>query len=124
MNVVDSSAWLEHFAEGSNVGHFAKVIEHPEALLVPSVTLLDVFKRAALQRDEQLAFRYVAAMRQGAVVDLHAALALRAADLGVRHKLPLASSIIYAAARAADAWVWTQDADFAGLPGAKVWRNA
>ncbi|TAN04526.1 MAG: type II toxin-antitoxin system VapC family toxin [Rhodanobacteraceae bacterium] len=124
MNVVDSSAWLEYFAGGPNADRFAKVIENPGELLVPSITLLEVFKRVSQQRDESLALQYVAAMRQSATVDLDATLALRAAQLGMRHKLPLADSIIYATAQAADAWVWTQDADFEGLPGVKFWRKS
>ena len=123
MNVVDSSAWLEYFAEGPNAKYFAGVIEEPDELLVPSITLLEVFKRVTLQRDESLALQYVAAMRQSAVVNLDTSLALRAAALGVRYKLPMADSIIYATARAANASVWTQDADFEGLPGVKFRRK-
>ncbi|MFM8355006.1 MAG: type II toxin-antitoxin system VapC family toxin [Gammaproteobacteria bacterium] len=115
MNVVDSSAWLEYFAEGANADCFAKVIETPEELLVPTITLLEVFKRIAQQRDESTALQYVAVMQQSKVIELDAALALRAAALGIRHKLPLADSIVYASAQAANATVWTQDADFEGL---------
>lgn len=124
MNVVDSSAWLEYFADGPNAKHFAKVIEHPDELLVPSITLLEVFKRISQQRDESTAFQYVAVMRQSAVAELDATLALRAAALGMRYKLPLADSIVYATAQAVDATVWTQDADFEGLKGVKFWRKA
>lgn len=123
MNVVDSSAWLEYFADAPNAEHFAKVIEEPEQLLVPSITLLEVFKRISQQRDESTALQYVAVMRQSAVVELDADLALHAGVLGLRHKLPLADSIIYATAQVADAWVWTQDADFEGLPGVKFWHK-
>ena len=115
MNVVDSSAWLEYFADGPNAKHFAKIIESPEELLVPSITLLEVFKRIAQQRDESAALQYVAVMQQSKVVDMGSALALRAAALGIRHKLPLADSIIYATAQQANAVVWTQDAVFDGL---------
>ncbi|TAL92286.1 MAG: type II toxin-antitoxin system VapC family toxin [Rhodanobacter sp.] len=123
MNVVDSSAWLEYFADGANAKHFARVIEKPDELLVPSITLLEVFKRISQQRDESTALQYVAVMRQSTIAELDAALALRAAVLGLRHKLPLADSIIYATAQAADALVWTQDADFEGLAGVKFWRK-
>ncbi len=119
MNVVDSSAWLEYFADGENAKHFARVIEQPEALLVPSITLLEVFKRIAQQRDESTALQYIAVMQQSTVIAMDAALALRAAALGIRHKLPLADSIIYATAQAAGAVVWTQDADFDGLAGVR-----
>ncbi|MGB9430539.1 MAG: type II toxin-antitoxin system VapC family toxin [Gammaproteobacteria bacterium] len=123
MNVVDSSAWLEYFADGPNAKHFVGAIEKPEELLVPSITLLEVFKRISQQRDESAALQYVAVMRQSPVVDLDASLALRAAALGLRHKLPLADSIVYATAQAASALVWTQDADFESLTGVKFWRK-
>lgn len=124
MNVVDSSAWLEYFADGPNSKHFAKAIEHPDDLLVPSIILLEVFKRISQQRDESSALQYVAVMQQSTVVALDAALALRAAALGLRHKLPLADSVIYATAQQAGAQVWTQDADFEGLPGVHFWAKA
>jgi toxin FitB len=124
VNVVDSSAWLEYFADGANADHFADVIEKPAELLVPVITLLEVFKRISQQRDETTALQYVAIMQQSKVVDLDAALAIRAAALGIRHKLPLADSIIYATAQAANAKVWTQDADFAGLPDVHYFAKA
>lgn len=124
MNVVDSSAWLEYFADGPNAKHFAKAIEHPDDLLVPSIILLEVFKRISQQRDESSALQYVAVMQQSTIIALDAALALRAAALGLRHKLPLADSVIYATAQQAGAQVWTQDADFEGLPGVLFWAKA
>ena len=117
MNVVDSSAWLEYFADGPNADFFAKAIEKPDQMLVPSITLLEVFKRVMQQRDESAALQCVAVMQQGRIVDLDAAVALRAAALCIRHKLPLADSVVYATAQIGDAVVWTQDSDFEGLPG-------
>lgn len=122
--VVDSSAWLEYFAVGSNAGHFAAVIEATAELLVPSITLLEVFKRISQQHDASVALRYIAVMQQAKVVELDAAIAIRAAALGIRHKLPLADSIIYATAQAAGAVVWTQDADFVGLADVRYFPKA
>lgn len=123
-NVVDSSAWLEYFADGPNAQHFAAAIEATDSLVVPSITLLEVFKRISQQRDESVALGYVALMQQSTVVELDAALALRAAALGLRHKLPLADSIVYATAQATGATVWTQDADFEGLADVKFFAKA
>lgn len=123
MNVIDSSAWLEYFADGPNAGQFAPAIESPETLLIPAITLLEVYKRIAQQRDESVALQCIAVMQQSIVVELDAALALRAARLGLRHRLPLADSIIYATAQAAEAIVWTQDADFDGLPGTRYFSR-
>ena len=123
MNVVDSSAWLAYFADEPNAQHFASAIESPDSLIVPSITLLEVFKKVAQQRGEGPALQYVAVMQQGRVVDLGAGLALLAATLGARHKLPLADSIIYATAQQGNALVWTQDADFEGLPDVKYFAK-
>ena len=105
MNVVDSSAWLEYFADGPNAGFFAPAIEATDELVVPSICLLEVFKRVCQQRGEGPALQAVAVMHQGRVVDLDSALSLIAARI--------------ATARNADATLWTQDADFEGLPGVK-----
>jgi len=56
-------------------------------------------------------------MQQGVVVDLDARLAMSAARISHVSKLPMADSVILATARSHGAMVWTQDADFKGLPG-------
>lgn len=117
MNVVDSSAWLEYFADGPNASFFATPIERPDELVVPSLTIYEVFKRVLQQRDESDALRAVAVMQQGAVVDLDARLAVSAARLSIDAKLPMADSIVLATARQYGARMWTQDVDFDGLPG-------
>jgi predicted nucleic acid-binding protein len=115
MNVVDSSAWLEYFADGPNAGDFAEAIQDADNLVVPSITLFEVFKRIRVQRDSEIALRAVSQMRRGTVVDLDADLAIAAADLSADLRMALADSVILATAQAHDATVWTQDADFEGL---------
>jgi predicted nucleic acid-binding protein len=124
MNVVDSSAWLSYFAGDSNAGVFAKPIEALDKLLVPSITITEVFKSVLRQRNEESALEVVAHMEQGTVIALDGELALNAAVFGVELKLPLADSIIYATARKYDAVVWTQDADFKGLESVKFYPKA
>ena len=119
MNVVDSSGWLEYFANGPNADFFAPAIEDMGRLIVPSVSILEVFKRVLQQRGESDALQAVAVMQQGQVVDLDTTLALRAGKVGVALKLPLADSIILATAQVYGAVLWTQDADFDGLPDVK-----
>lgn len=123
MNLVDSCGWLEYFAGGPNAGFFAPAIEDVEHLVVPSICVLEVFKRVLQQRDENDAIRAAAMMRQGALVDLDATIAMDAARLGVQHGLPLADSVILATAQARSATIWTQDADFEGLPGVNYIRK-
>lgn len=119
MNVVDSSAWLEYFANGPNAAFFSKPIEEPDELIVPSLTIYEVFKRVLQQRDEGSALRAVAVMQQGTVVDLDARLALSAARVSLDTKLPMADSVVLATARLHGATLWTQDADFEKLPGVR-----
>ena len=119
MNVVDSSAWLSYFAGDKNAGEFARPIEKTGKLLVPSITLTEVFKCIMRQRDENAALQAIAHMEQGRVVSLDNTLAIAAAVFGLRYKLPLADSIIYATADRFNAVVWTQDTDFETLPDVK-----
>ena len=124
MNVIDSSAWLEYFGDGPYAGEFADAISETERLVVPSITLFEVFKRIRLQRDLDSALYAVAQMQRGRVVDLDTNLAIAAAELGAETGLPMADSIILATARAADATLWTQDADFEGMTAVEYRRAA
>ena len=119
MNLVDSSGWLEYFADGKNAGFFAPAIENTKLLMVASINCYEVFKRIAQQRDENAAMQAVAVMQQGTVVDLSADLAVVAAKIALDLKLALADSVILATARLSRAMVWTQDADFAAIDGVK-----
>jgi predicted nucleic acid-binding protein len=124
MNVVDSSAWLSYFAGDGNARIFAKPIEALDKLLVPSITITEVFKSVLRQRNEDAALEVVAHMEQGTVIALDGELAINAAVFGVELKLPLADSIIYATGRKYDAVVWTQDVGFNGLESVKFYPKA
>ena len=119
MNVVDSSAWLEYFSDGPNAGFFAPPIEKTGDLLVPVITVYEVYKRICQQRDETAALHAVAAMRLGQPIALDEGLALTAARYSIQHKLPMADALIYATARTHDALLWTQDRDLDGLAGVR-----
>lgn len=119
LNVVDSSGWLEYLADAANAEFFAGPIEDTERLIVPTLSILEVFKRVLRERGESDALHAAAQMRAVRVVDLDSALAIRAAKLGIDHRLPLADSVILATARAYDAVLWTQDADFQFIPGVR-----
>ncbi|OHD71908.1 MAG: twitching motility protein PilT [Spirochaetes bacterium RBG_16_67_19] len=119
MNVVDSSGWLEYFAGGQNSAFFAPAIENASELLVPTLSLYEVFKRVAQQRPESDAFQAIAAMQQGRVVDLDAKIALEAARVSLAYQLPMADSVMLATAMEYEASLWTQDAHFEGIVGVK-----
>ena len=119
MNIVDSSGWLEYLADGPNAGFFAGSILATADLLVPTVSLYEVFKRVLQQRGEDDALQAVALMQQATIVELSASLALSAARISLHDKIPMADSIMLATARAYQATLWSQDADFKNMPGVK-----
>ncbi len=120
MKVVDSSGWMEYFAEGPNVDFFAAAIEEGAGeLVVPTLSLYEVFKRVLQQRGEGQALQAVAVMMEGQVVELTAEIALGAARLSVKRGLPMADSVMLATARVYGAELWTQDADFEGHGGVR-----
>lgn len=119
MNLVDSSGWLEYFTDGPNARYFAPPIEDTSRLIVPSICLLEVFKKILKEKGEAAALEKVAHMEEGSVIDLDSALALAAAKLGYSTGLPLADSVVLATARIHHAVLWTQDSDFATIEGVK-----
>jgi predicted nucleic acid-binding protein len=115
MNIVDSSGWLEYFAGGPNTEFFSEPIEEPSELLVPTISLYEVFKRVLQQRDESEALRAIAFMLSGEIIDLTSTIALHAAKISTELKIPMADSVMLATARESDAVLWTQDSDFEDL---------
>ena len=112
MNVVDSSGWLEYFADGNNSDFFGPVIEDTENLIVSTINIYEVFKRILQQRDENDAIQAAAVMQQAMVVDVTSAVSLLAARISYEKKLPMADSLILATAKSMNAILWTQDSDF------------
>jgi predicted nucleic acid-binding protein len=119
MNVVDSSGWLEYFADAPNANFFAPAIENPIQLIVPAIGIYEVFKRVHVERGEHDALKAIAQMLLGQVVALDSPLALRAAKISIELRLPMADSLILATARAFSATLWTQDEDFKKIEGVR-----
>ena len=116
MNVVDSSGWLEYFVNGPNADFFAPAILNVSELVVPAISIYEVFKRTLQQRGEQDALQALVFMQQGAVIDLDSTVAVEAARLSAAEQLPMADSIILATTRLFHATLWTQDVDLARFP--------
>lgn len=123
MNIVDSSGWLEYFADSAYAKYFANVIENCRNLLIPSIVVYEVYKKILSGKSEQEAVRLVAYMRLGLIVDLDLEMSLFAAKLSREHKLPMADSIILATAEIYDATIWTQDADFKKFKRVKYFKK-
>ncbi len=114
-NVVDSSGWLEYLADSKSAAFFAPAIEDTENLVVPVITIYEVFKKVLRERGENEALQVASMMQSGQVIEVDSALALDAA----RYPLPLADSLIYATALRHGATLWTQDEHFKDLPGVR-----
>jgi len=123
VNVVDSSGWIEYLSGGANAAFFRLPIEDEETLLIPALSLFEVYRHLLRHIGREDALNVVAAMRRGTVIDLDDRLALDAAELSVTTKLALADSILLATARAHGAELWTQDADFEGIEGVQLRRK-
>lgn len=119
MNVIDSSGWLEYFADGSNAGAFAPLVERAEEIIVPAIVLFEVGRRVWQQRGETAAEETMAVLRNLHVVPVSPEIAHRAVALGARHRLAMADSLIYATALHHEAVLWSQDQDFADVPGVR-----
>jgi len=119
MNLVDSSGWLEYFANDKNADFFAKPIEDTSNLIVSTINIYEVFTKVLQQKNENLAFQAIALMQQSKVIDVDSAISLHAAKQSVELNLPMADSIILATAQAYNAALWTQDSDFINLTDVK-----
>jgi predicted nucleic acid-binding protein len=117
--LVDSCGWLEYLADGPHAATYAKALEKLDEVLVPTICILEVFKKVLQERGEGTALEVAALMQRGTVVELDATIAMNAAKLGSDLGLPLADSVILATARGHHAPVWTQDAHFKGLAGVR-----
>ena len=124
LNLVASSAWLEHFAGSTGAGSFAPAVEDAPSLLVPSIVLHEVFRRILQQRSEGEALSKYVTMVQAHVVPLNDSLAINAARLSCHTGLPMADNIILATAQAYQATIWRQDRHFSGLPNVRYFQKS
>lgn len=119
MNIVDSSGWLAYFADEPNAKHFLAPLNDPSSLVVPTVTICEVFKVVLREAGETDALQAAAAMQKGTIVPFTASLAIAAAKLSIEHALPMADSLILATAQEFNAILWTQDADLKNIKHVK-----
>ena len=91
---------------------------HPD-LILPVIILTEVRKFVLRERPKEKAEAITRSLLAAEVIPITPELAVAAADLAIKHQLPLADSLIYATTLAHKATLWTQDADFKGLPHVK-----
>jgi predicted nucleic acid-binding protein len=119
MNIVDSSGWLAYFADEPNAKHFLTPLSDSASLVVPTVTIYEVFKVVLRESGENNALQAAAAMQKGIVVALTVPLTIAASKLSIEHALPMADSLILATAQEFNAILWTQDSDLKNIHNVK-----
>jgi len=115
LQVVDSSGWIEVFTNGPQADRFLEVLDDEKSLIVPAITVFEVFKWILREYSEAQAIQAIAVMQRGKIVDLDASIAIAAAQLSHAQRLPMADSIILTTARQHQARLYSMDADFKGL---------
>ena len=116
--VVDSSGWVEYMGSGPKADSFARYLEFPETLLLPSIIVFEVYKKASREFGKTLAENFLSqAFALGdRLIALDLELAIMASRRSVENHLPMADAIIYATAQLYNAQLVTSDAHFAELP--------
>ena len=123
MNIVDSSCWIEYLM-GTEIGaNVAQVIENPDELIVPTITLYEVYKKLLAEKDEEYALDVVSYMQAGTVIELNAGLSLAAAQINRKHKLPMADSVIYATSLHYSAVIFSCDKHFKDIPDVRYFAK-
>jgi predicted nucleic acid-binding protein len=110
---------LECLDAGPNTRHFETIIQKHPDILVPSVIITEIRKVVLRERGEAQAETVTRSLLGARVIAIDEDIAVSAADLAMKHKLPLADSLIYAITLAHKATLWTQNDDFKGLPHVK-----
>lgn len=123
MNLVDSSGWLEYFSGSDRAEIFAEAIEDIDNLIVPTISLYEVFKKVYKERGEDSAIKVIAHMQVAKIIELDSRISLFAAKISLEKSIPMADSIIYSTAHLHGAVLWTQDNDFRGLSGIKFFEK-
>lgn len=114
--VIDSSGWIEYFADGPLADRYAAYIEGSQRIIVPTVIVYEVYKKILRDAGQEPAIEAMAVIRKMPVVPLTEELSLLVAEVSLKHRLPMADAIVYATAQANDALVVTSDQHFMGLP--------
>jgi len=124
MNIVDSSCWLEYLMGTETGANVAQVVENPGELIVPTITLYEVYKKLLAEKNEEYALDVVSYMQTGTVIELNAGLSLSAAQISRKYKLPMADSIIYATSLRYSAVIFSCDRHFKDIPDVRYFSKA
>jgi predicted nucleic acid-binding protein len=115
MLLVDSPGWIEFFTDGPLAAEYSKYLKDFTKILTPTIVLYEVYKKIKKERTEEDALFAVSLINRTSVIPLSESIALLAADLSLKHSLPMADAIVYATALEENCKVVTSDTHFKGL---------
>lgn len=115
MFLIDSSGWIEFFTNGVLISVFSRYMKDPAKIVTPTIVLYEVYKKIKRERTEEEALTAVSIINRTQVVDLSESIALFAADLSIKHSLPMPDAIVYATALEKNCKVVTSDTHFEQL---------
>ncbi len=115
MIIIDSSGWIEYFTDGPLSAEYAKYLKDFTKIVTPTIILYEVYKKVRKERTEEDALLAVSLISRTSIIPLRESTSLLAADLSLKHSLPMADAIVYATALEENCEVITSDIHFKGL---------
>jgi toxin FitB len=121
MNIhcIDTSAWIEITHAGPNAARFSKLLAKPGSLITSTISIYEISRYTTRVAGEEAAADFIRFICQYTISPVSAEVAELAAAIAPKHKLAMADSLVYATSLIHNATLWTQDADFNGLPHVK-----
>ena len=115
MILVDSFGWIEYLAEGQLAGRYEEYLTNLAEVTTPTIVLYEVYRKSRRDRKEEEALLVVAQMTKTKILPLTEEISLLAAEMSLKHSLPVADAIVYATAIKEACPVVTSDPHFKGL---------
>ena len=117
MVIVDSSGWIEYFIDGPLAAVYAKHLKDLTRVITPTIVVYEVYKKIKRERSEEDALSAISVMNRTVVVPLTESIALLAADLSLKHSLPMADAMVFATAVEKQCTLISSDGHFEKLEG-------
>ena len=115
MILVDSFGWIEYLAGGQLAERYEEYLGNLAEVITPTIVLYEVYRKLRRERKEEETLLVVAQIMKTRMVPLTEEIALSAAEISLKHTLPMADAIVYATAMREACLVVTSDPHFQGL---------
>jgi len=120
MRFIDSSIWLDHFAETSK--NSIAIIESSEVVQCSILSLYEVEKRLirlkVTPEEIERALQFIKS--RGIIINLNEDILSQAVNFSVKYNLSAIDALIYATAMEQNSILITADNDFRGLPNTEI----